>query len=741
MLNRYSKNLQQSSRKTRDAIRFQRFARENSQAISQKLSCWVMKFNDVLNSVSSKPNIFDCIIVDEASQLNFNSLLLGYYTKNIIIVGDEKQTAPSHLTGAEGKSFDTIKNKFLTYMNEGDKAFIRSDISLFDLSSLVAGGANISLKEHFRCVPEIIAFSNQQFYDNKLRPLKQINSNRPQPKLTVFVKNAYAEKQIVKKEIQQIQEYLKKLIEDKRYENKTIGVVSLGLAKHTEALKAIMQDFDPRIIEKYKLVIEDATKFQGDERDVMLVSLGVALDYEKLQNNENATPRAIINDMVEKRKINVALSRAKEQMILFHSIQQEDLGDNDFRNDIIKFFYEEFKEIETLSIPNIDVERNRYNVPKPFDSWFEIDVAQYLIERGFSKIQPQFKVKEKEEFHNPHTGQVQGYVNFKLDLVVHNNGKRVAIECDGDPYHTLPEDVAYDIERQEFLERVGWKVYRILYSAFKRNPTEEIDKMIAFIERNTKKEEVNQLNNMEQNYEEDIEEDQFYEEEVQETESILTTKHKSYIDILEEEIAPNLFDNKEIKKENNEKIEESLNEKKLDDENKVIAYFNLSDNGQYRIEHFADENCKWYKPIKKKHENGFLLQCYDNGCVNKIKVRSLLSKKRNRLYSNGKNNKANLLYLKFVEKEELLSITIKRNGHSFFKAHKTEGISTHQDLHPKGNKLVSENYTEIKYKILPIEIYNDISRLVFSSFTAQAKNISQKHYQQERNFIKKFIVD
>ncbi|MBS9783412.1 MAG: AAA family ATPase [Pasteurella sp.] len=483
LLNKYQTNLTQANRKTKKATQFQRLVRKNSQEISGKLSCWVMKFNDVLDSVDKKPNVFDCIIVDEASQLDFTSLILGYYSHNIIVVGDDKQTAPGHLTGADGDSFDGIVNKYLDYMGD-EKLHIRSDISLFELSDMVAGGANVSLKEHFRCVPEIIEFSKHHFYNDQLRPLKQLNGNRLQPKLAIYVEGAYREKKIVTKEIEAIKQQLDILFNDEQYDKKSIGVVSLGTSEHTKNLKEIISEFDKETIEKHKLIIEDATKFQGDERDVMFISLGVALEYENLQNNKNAKPSAIITDRAEKRKINVALSRAKEQMILFHSVQYDDLQKNDFRNEIIKFFYEEYCEIEDLIIKKDNIQRNRHNVLEPFDSWFEIDVANDLIQAGFPKIQPQYKVKEDETFYNPREGK-EVYVNFKLDLVVHHNGKRVAIECDGDPFHSLPEDVAYDIERQEFLERVGWKVYRILYSAYKRNPEQEIQKAVEFIERHT----------------------------------------------------------------------------------------------------------------------------------------------------------------------------------------------------------------------------------------------------------------
>ncbi|MBS1750595.1 MAG: AAA family ATPase, partial [Bacteroidetes bacterium] len=94
LLEEYKYNLSQSVRKIRNQTQYQILTRKNSIDISKRLSCWVMKFNDVLNSVGSEPEIFDCVIVDEASQLDFNSLILSYYAENMIIVGDDKQTSP-----------------------------------------------------------------------------------------------------------------------------------------------------------------------------------------------------------------------------------------------------------------------------------------------------------------------------------------------------------------------------------------------------------------------------------------------------------------------------------------------------------------------------------------------------------------------------------------------------------------------------------------------------------------------
>lgn len=541
LLNSYKFDYSQSLKKgIKDNAKFQIAIRKKGSKISKNLSCWVMKFNDVLNSLEHEPEIFDCIIVDEASQLNFNSVLLSYYSENIIIVGDNKQTSPD-ASMVDSNSFNHIKDKFLKDFLKDDIIQIRPDTSLFDLAKMVAGRSDLSLREHFRCVPEIIEFSKREFYDNSLRPLKQINSNRLNPKQTVFVNDAFTENQIVYKEIEEIKKFLQKILNDEQYINKSIGVVSLGLAKHTEKLKDIKEDlaneFGKEKIDKHKLIIEDSPKFQGDERDVMIVSFGVALDFQKLKENQNAKPRAIITDQDERKKINVALSRAKEQMILFHSVEHNDLQTNDFRNKILSFFKDEAKPISQLQIDNNNIERYRHNVPEPFDSWFEFDIAKALIENGYSYIEPQYKVKEDETFYNPRTN-TESWVKFSLDLVVHNNGKMIAIECDGDPFHSLPEDVAYDIERQEFLERVGWKVYRVLYSAFKRSPKEEIQKLIDFIEINTIKETYTSTQKI-IDIQNDIIDKEIKEEEIlfdsnkKEIEQVYT-RHKSYIDILEE---------------------------------------------------------------------------------------------------------------------------------------------------------------------------------------------------------------
>jgi hypothetical protein len=495
LLNSYKYNLEQGSRGIQGNARFKNLARTNAIDISHKLSCWIMKFTDVLNSIGDVPETFDCVIVDEASQLDFNSLLLAYYAKSMIIVGDDKQTSPSGLSGINNEDLSYIRERNLDFLGE-ERIHIKTDNSLFSLAKMVAGTANLSLNEHFRCVPELIGFSKKHFYDNTLRALKQLGADRLEPKKMVFVENAFLEQKKVRKEITAIKDYIAELFRSPDYEHKSIGVVSLGFADHTDKLSEIVEEladlFDDKTIRRHNLVVADASKFQGDERDVMIISLGAGLDFEKVSKEEDAKPHRIVKGEVvltdQLKNINVALSRAKEQMILFYSIKPEDLKQGDFRFEIINYFKEEQPPLKELLLPE-DISRpnrTRQNVPPPFDSWFEYDIARELIHNGYTFIKPQYEVKESELWENPKTDK-KGYVHFKLDLVVFASGQMVAIECDGDPFHSEHDDIAYDTERQEFLERVGWHIYRILYSAYLQRPGEEVEKLVEFVRRNCRK--------------------------------------------------------------------------------------------------------------------------------------------------------------------------------------------------------------------------------------------------------------
>ncbi|MFN3384068.1 MAG: DUF559 domain-containing protein, partial [Archaeoglobaceae archaeon] len=96
------------------------------------------------------------------------------------------------------------------------------------------------------------------------------------------------------------------------------------------------------------------------------------------------------------------------------------------------------------------------NQPKPYESWFEVDVALELLRRGYRVI-PQYEVS-----------------GYRIDLVIEGDVNRLAVECDGDEWHGL-ERFDYDIARQRQLERAGWKFVRIRASEFYANRNRAVE--------------------------------------------------------------------------------------------------------------------------------------------------------------------------------------------------------------------------------------------------------------------------
>jgi very-short-patch-repair endonuclease len=142
-----------------------------------------------------------------------------------------------------------------------------------------------------------------------------------------------------------------------------------------------------------------------------------------------------------KQRYNVAASRARDQMWVVHSLDpQTDLQPGDLRRRLIE--HAQAPELLTRTFDNQEA-----NV----QSALERDVMKRLVQAGYHVI-PRWKVG-----------------SMSLDLAVEGNGKRLAIECDGDRDFPL-EKLRDDIERQSMLERLGWTFARVRGSIFFREP-------------------------------------------------------------------------------------------------------------------------------------------------------------------------------------------------------------------------------------------------------------------------------
>ncbi len=433
----------------RHAPRHRREAQGHLNECREAVPAWVMPLHRVWDTVSPAPGMFDVIIVDEASQCGVEALPLFYLGKKILIVGDDKQISPDAV-GLPRDSVYRLMEEFLHDFHFRSSFDIES--SLFDHGKLRYGTRRITLREHFRCVPEIIRFSNDLCYsDTPLIPLRQYGPDRLHPLEHVFVSRGYREgsnnRTINRPEAEAIVERITELCDDRRCDGKTIGVVVLqGETQAALIENQLLERLGAEEMERRRLVCGNPYSFQGDERDIMLLSLVAA-------SNERIGP---FRKAADERRFNVAASRARDQMILFHSVTCDDLSTHDLRRRLLEFF-ESTKPQKIAGIDRDELERraaqgNRRVVspPTPFESWFEVDVALELLRKNFTVL-AQHEVAGK-----------------RIDLVVEGGHARLAIECDGDNWHGADRYEA-DMQRQRQLERCGWEFFRVRESAFYSN--------------------------------------------------------------------------------------------------------------------------------------------------------------------------------------------------------------------------------------------------------------------------------
>lgn len=444
------------------ALKFRSEAQTQMSHCQEAVPCWIMPLYKVAETITPTPQMFDYVIVDESSQLSADALFLLYLGKKVIVVGDDKQTAPE-FPGISEDSVKALIARFLRTIPFGK--FLGLESSFFDQANILADSRMV-LQEHFRCMPEIIEFSNRNFYKpsgKELFPLRQYSENRLAPLKSVYCSDALKEGEYShitnRKEAEAISDKISELIKLPEYEGKTFGVIALQGNSQAERIeKEIKSKIGIEEYEKRELVCGNSASFQGDERDIIFLSLITAPNHNRIA----------LTKPEDERRFNVAASRAKDQMWLFHSVHLEELSSHDLRHKLLSYFlnfhsseiWEEDKVLEPSG------GRNTINLPSRFRSWFEVDVFNELVGKGY-KVIPNYKVIKTK---------------YEIDLVpVLPNGTKVAIECDGDEFHG-PEQLEQDLARQIILERCGWRFFRLRGSEYYSNRKKSLEPLWNLLE-------------------------------------------------------------------------------------------------------------------------------------------------------------------------------------------------------------------------------------------------------------------
>lgn len=400
---------------------------------SAAVPVWIMPISLITENFDPRTTRFDVVIVDEASQADLNALIPLYMGKQVVVVGDHEQVTPLGV----GKDQTMLENLRKSMLKDIPNSHLFDNLSsIYDIGRQSFGDA-IRLVEHFRCVPEIIAFSNQLSYEGKIQPLREANSTNLKPACIARRVQGVRENEVNHGEAENIIATIKAMTRHPAYAGKSIGVISMkGDAQAILIQTMLHKELSSIELESRRIQAGISGEFQGDERDIIFLSLVDSLADE-------GTLRVTGAGAFEqtKKRYNVAASRARDQLWVVHSFDPDlNLKSSDLRLQLLRHVKDPKATLRAFDKGELRAE-----------SPFEKEVLKRLTSAGYLV----------------HTQWQVGY--FRIDMVVEGGGKRLAVECDGDRWHPL-EKLAEDIERQTILERLGWQFVRIRGTAFYRNP-------------------------------------------------------------------------------------------------------------------------------------------------------------------------------------------------------------------------------------------------------------------------------
>ncbi len=412
-------------------------------ACQQAVPVWIMMIQDALLNFSTASK-FDVIVVDEASQADMTALPLLYMGKKVIVVGDDRQVTPLSV-GTSEAAVDALCARHLEGRVKEPKLY-DSRLSLYGLVQSMAFPAHM-LVEHFRSVPEIIGWCSRLSYNGTIRPLRDASSSSLKPAVVPWRNRGTAgDNGVNEEEAQAVIRLLRAMIHDPAYDGKTFGIIpmrSVHGAQVNRIRRLLVENFDPREIERRRIHCGISAEFQGDERDVVILSLvdSAAPGLPLRKETDGA-------DGMMKKRWNVAVSRARDQLWLVHSFDPAaQLKPDDLRRSL-------FDWADGVMSGTIGA-AEPFDLPDPE---FTGQVLRALRKRGY----------RVEAGHDAGA--------WRLDMVVRARGRAAAIECDGSGRED-EDAIRRDMERQTVLERAGWKFVRVRSADWFRRPEKTLERV------------------------------------------------------------------------------------------------------------------------------------------------------------------------------------------------------------------------------------------------------------------------
>jgi very-short-patch-repair endonuclease len=458
--------------------------------------CWLASPEAVASIFPLKRNLFDFIIFDEASQSAVERSLTSLYRgSRIIIMGDEKQLRPFDLfqTRDEGEDEDAEGLLDDTMLSE----------SLLVLAKRIYGYRYLAW--HYRSkYQELIDFSNHAFYDGHLQVAPNVLRSATVASMRwIRCENGLWENRQNIPEAMLVVEEIKKILLKNQSEGsfRSIGVITFNDSQRLAILDEIdrRRQKDLEFDELFdaaenpesnrlddKPFVKNIENVQGDERGIIIFSVGYAKDSEGNLRMGFGT----LNQEGGENRLNVAITRARQEIVIVCSIDPEDLRTDNAKNNGPKRLkdylqYTKFiSERRSEGAENILLTLNgRFfqNQETKDRGGSDISSSTLFLESSFEEI-----IYERLQSLGYSVDKKVGYSGYKIDLaVVHPDDPSryiLAIECDSEAFYSAKSTRERDVMRQEFLESRGWAVERIWSRSWWKNPGRELERIKQKIE-------------------------------------------------------------------------------------------------------------------------------------------------------------------------------------------------------------------------------------------------------------------
>lgn len=411
---------------------------EDFRPLLEAFPCWCVTTYAVSDSLPLKPGMFDVAIIDEASQCDIASCFpILFRAKRAVIVGDDKQLP--HLSFLEKAK----EQSFLSQYGIPDKYQLmwrfRTN-SMFDLADYYSMNS-VMLDEHFRSLPPIINFSNHEFYNDRIRVMRK---DKPDENVLELVEVMDGKVDFdATRNLPEIEALVKRLheiiIEDERKNPDnpvTVGIISPFRAQVEQLKVSVSKVLSDYMIKKHQIEIGTAHTFQGDERDIMMISWAVA---------DNSYTQSLMF-MQKANLFNVAITRGRNKVINFVSKNPRELPDGHFRNYVS---YMQNYQDKKQAVLSGEIDENIYK------NSLEREVAD--------------KIRELD--HRVVAGaEIAG---LSADLLVDD---KFVIEIDGVDDKTKSH--ISNMKKQAIIERSGFKVKRITFREWQYSPKACLDRVL-----------------------------------------------------------------------------------------------------------------------------------------------------------------------------------------------------------------------------------------------------------------------